>query len=249
MEKKRKIIKTLIIFSCFVAIILAIYLPMKLTGLLDKINSADELKEVILNAGVYSYIVFFTIQFLQTVILPIPAMITTIAGTLVFGPYIACIISLVAVLSASILCFFLGRKIGKNLLIWVIGEKDTLKWQKTLEKGKYVFFLMMLFPIFPDDILCLVVGGITSISFKFFLITNLITRPIAIISTCFLGSGYLIPFSGWGIPVWIAIIILGIVLFYISIRYQSQIENFIGRLAEKMSRKKDEKNTNEFNKK
>lgn len=239
MEKqtKTKIFKTSIIILLFVLIALAIYLPLSLSGTLEKINSAEELKDIILDAGIYSYIIFFIIQFLQVILLPIPAFITTVAGTLVFGPWVATILSLTSIILASIFAFYIGRKFGKKLVVWILGEEDTEKWRTKLEKGKYVFFLMMLFPVFPDDILCLIVGATTTISYKFFIITNLITRPFAVFGTTFIGSGVLIPFSGWGIPVWIIIILAGITLFYLSLKYQPQIENFINKLADKMTYK------------
>lgn len=240
-ETKVKIYKALIILAFFILIALAIYLPLKLTGTLDRITSVNELKEVILQGGVYSYLLFFAIQFLQVTLLPIPAAVTTIAGTLVFGPWITSLISIVAVILASLFSFFLGRKFGRKLVVWVVGEEDTQKWQKKLEQGKYAFFLMMLFPLFPDDILCLVVGATTSISYKFFIITNLITRPIGIIMTCFLGSGNLIPFSGWGIPVWCLLIVLLAAAFYLSFKFQPKIESFIINLSNKFSEKKNKR--------
>lgn len=241
-ETKSKILKISIIVLLFAMIALAIYLPLSLSGALDRINSAEELKEIILDAGIYSYVIFFVIQFLQVILLPIPAFVTTVAGTLVFGPWIATLISLVSIILASIFAFYIGRKFGKKLVVWILGKEDTEKWRKKLERGKYVFFLMMLFPIFPDDILCLVVGATTTISYKFFIITNLITRPFAVFGTTFIGSGELIPFSGWGIPVWIAMIIVGAFLFFLSIKYQPQIENFINKLADKMLHKFKRKN-------
>ena len=247
-ETKLKLLKISIISSLLIAIILAIYLPLKLTGTLDRINSAEEIKNIIISGGIYSYIIFFGIQFLQVCLLPIPAFVTTLAGSLVFGPWITCLISFVSIMLASIFCFFIGRKVGRKLVVWVIGEQDTSKWEQKLEKGKYVFFLMMLFPIFPDDILCLVVGATTAISYKFFIITNLISRPIAIICTCFLGSGYLIPFSGWGIPVWIILILLGGFAFYLSIKFEPQIENFILKTSSKLENKKQVSTSNAQNK-
>lgn len=240
-ETKTKLIKIGIIVLALVLIVLAIYLPLELTGTIDKIDSAEELGQIIRDGGVYSYIIFIVIQFLQVTFLPLPAVVTTVAGTLVFGPWITLGLSLFAVLSGSMFAFFLGRKVGRKLVVWVAGEKDALKWEEKLKRGKFVFFLMMLFPIFPDDILCIVAGCIGSISWKFFITTNLITRPIAIAMTCFLGSGQLIPFSGWGIPVWIVLVILAIIVFYLSIKYQPQIENFIVNLAQKITGKTSKK--------
>lgn len=237
MNKKQKIIKLITVVVLLVAILLSIYLPLKYSGALERIDSAEELKDLILSGGMYSYLIFFAIQYLQVVVLPIPAFISTVAGSLVFGPWIASLISIMAIILGSLTCFLLGRKLGWRLLVWIIGEEDAIKWQQKLGYGKYAFFLMMLFPLFPDDILCIVAGAVTSMSTNFFLITNLVTRPIAILLICFLGGGYLVPFSGWGIPVWIAIIALGAILFYLSIKYQAQIENFIYKLTHRLTDK------------
>ena len=105
------------------------------------------------------------------------------------------------------------------------------------EKGKYVFFLMMLFPLFPDDILCLV-AGMTTMSFRFFLTTIFLTRPIGIIMTCYLGSGEIIPFHGWGLIVWGILIVAMAILFICSYKYQEKIEDFLGKLANKFKSKK-----------
>ncbi len=241
-ETKNRILKALLIVLIFVAFALAVYLPLKLTGVLDKISSLDELKTIIKDAGIYSWAIFFALQFAQVVLLPIPAIVTTLAGVWVFGPWLTFLISFVAVFSASIFAFVLGKKLGKGIINWLVGKQSSDKWSKTLEKGKYVFFLMMLFPIFPDDIMCLV-AGTTSLSYTFFIITNIITRPIAIITTCFFGSGQLIPFSGWGIPVWIVLILLMALAFYISIKYQTKIENIITKLAGKISSKTNKEKT------
>ena len=241
-ERKRKIIRLLITTIILIVVCLAFYLPLKLTGTLDKIDSSEELIALINSGGMWSYAIFFILQFLQATIFPIPAMVTTIAGALVFGPWIASLISFLAIFLASIFMFYLGRKVGKKLINWIVGEEEAKKWEEKLGKGKFVFFLMMLFPIFPDDILCLVVGA-TTISFRFFLITILIARPIGILTTCFFGSGSLIPFSGWGIPVWIVLIILMAFAFYASIKWQKQIEEFIINLGRKMGIKsKSDKN-------
>lgn len=247
-QTKTALIKTLIICAMFAIIALAVYLPLKLTGALNKISNAEDLKQIIANSGAYGYLIFFAIQFLQVSFLPIPAFITTVAGTYVFGPLIAFIISFVSVMVASLFSFWLGRRFGERLIKWIAGDATVEKWQAKLDRGKYVYFLMMLFPVFPDDILCLIVGAGTNISYKFFIITNLITRPIGIATTCFLGSGYLIPFSGWGIYVWIVLILIGAVLFYLSFKYQPQIENFVISLGSKIKPNKnnniDNSNTN-----
>lgn len=235
-ETKSKIIKVVIIIVALLLIALAIYLPLELTGTIDKIDSAEELGQIIRDGGVYSYLIFVVVQFLQVTFLPLPAAVTTIAGTLVFGPWITLGLSLFAVLLGSAFAFFLGRKVGRRLVVWVAGEKDAIKWEEKLKRGKYVFFLMMLFPVFPDDILCIVAGCI-GMNWKFFMTVNLITRPLSIGALCFFGSGQVIPFSGWGIPVWIVLVVLGVIAIYLSVKYQPQIENFITKLGVRLTRR------------
>ena len=65
-------------------------------------------------------------------------------------------------------------------------------------------------------------------------------------STCFLGSGTLIPFSGWGIPVWIVLVLIVAVLFFVCFKYQPQIENYIEKLATKFSKKSKQNNTEQI---
>lgn len=243
MEKQTRIsiIKLLIVVLVIAVICLAIFLPLHFTGALAKIKDAQTLKDFILSGGIWSYSIFFLIQFLQVTFLPIPAAITTVAGVLVFGTWITCIISIVAIILASIFSFFLGRKVGSKIVIWIAGEEAYNKWAEKLGKGKYVFFLMMLFPVFPDDILCMIVGT-TNITWRFFIVTNLITRPIGIVSTCFLSSG-IIPFTGWWLLLW-AILALGcLVLFILSYKYQPQIEDFIMKVAHKLDKNKIENNS------
>ena len=97
---------------------------------------------------------------------------------------------------------------------------------------------MMLFPVFPDDILCMVVGATTNMTWRFFTVTNLITRPIGIACTVFLGSG-IIPFSGWWIALWVFFGLAVLVMFILCWKFQPQIEKFIYRLSHKMEKHED----------
>ena len=73
-------------------------------------------------------------------------------------------------------------------------------------------------------------------SWKFFIVTNLITRPIGILCTCFLSSG-IIPFAGWWIVLWVVLAIACLVLFILCYKFQPQIENFIYKLSHKLQHK------------
>lgn len=222
-----KILKNIFAFFLFLFFVgLAIYL-IKFSGIIDKINSIDKIKKIVENGGVFSFLVFIIFQILQTTVLQIPSFIVTIAGTLIFGRFRAFVLSFIAIMIGSCLMFFLGRKAGRKFLRWLIGNKTEI-WIKRLSQGKYLFFLMMLFPFFPDDILC-AVAGVTDMSFQFFFITNIISRGIGIAGTVFLASGEIIPFHSWGLIVWALIFIFVGLLFFFSVKFQDKIDKFIAK--------------------
>jgi len=176
---------TITVISC--SLFVGLFFLFKATGWMGKFSNVQELKKIILSSGFFSYLVFVSLQFLQVTIIPLPASVTTIVGVILFGPLIAFVLSLLAILLGSFFAYFLGRTFGEKLLIWAIGKKKTLQMQSLSKKGQVVFFLMMLFPLFPDDILC-IMAGVSNMDFKFFLMTNLVTRTIGIFCLCFLGS-------------------------------------------------------------
>lgn len=230
--KKGKVLRFFLVLLFFTALILGGYFILKNTGLLEKFNNLEDIKNFILSGGNFSVFIFVLIQFLQVTILPLPTFLTTIAGALIFGPLKTFILSFVSIMLGSFFAFWLGRKFGKKILVWIAGKRDAEKWTQKLTNGKYAYFLMMLFPAFPDDILC-IAAGVTNMTLKFFTITNLITRPLGLFCLCYIGSGNLIPYHDWGLIVWGIIIVFVIASFIISIKYQDKIENFINKLTKK----------------
>ena len=157
------------------------------------------------------------------------------AGTFLFGPGVASILSLIGIMLGSVVAFVIGDKCGEKVVAWIIGEEQTKKYSTMLyDKGKYLFFLMMLFPVFPDDILCLV-AGMTTMSYRFFLTTIILTRPIGIVMTCYLGSGKIIPYTEvWGLIVWGVLILLMALAFWLAYRYKDKIEVIVTKLGTKL---------------
>ena len=228
MSKKKKVIHTSIVIVALVAILVLSYFILVWTGLWDYINSVDKIRSLILSLGFWGRFAFVFLQFLQVTFLPIPSTVSTLAGVLVFGPLQASLLSLSGIMLGSVLAFWLGRRFGRRLVSFMVGQESCKKWTDFLTDAKYSFVVMMLLPIFPDDILCLV-AGLTDMSWLFFVTTNLVSRPLAIFSTCYLGSGSLIPFHGWGLAVWGLFLIGVAVALYLSFRYRASIENFIKR--------------------
>ena len=231
-SEHNKYLKLIIVVLVLVIIVALCYFICKYTGVWEKINSIEKIQNIVKSGGVFSFLVFIILQILQTTILQIPAVIVTLAGTFIFGNWQAFILSYIAVMIGSVIMFWIGRKGGRKFLSWFCGKDCAENWIKRMSNGKYLFFLMMLFPLFPDDILC-AVAGITNMSFKFFFFTNIVARGIGIACTVFFGSGSIIPFSGWGWIVWGLIAIFMLSLFYVSIKYKDKIDETLNNFFKK----------------
>lgn len=223
---KAKILRTILVCIVIAGIVVLGYYILNWTGVWEQINSVEKLQNVILSWGFWGRFGFVMLQLLQVTFIPLPSTVTIIAGTLVYGPLQASLLSLAGILLGSMLAFLLGKVFGKKLVVFMVGEKTCKKWADFLSNAKYSFFIMMLLPIFPDDVLCLV-AGLTNMSWTFFTVTNLIARPIGIFTVSYFGSGHLIPYHGWGLIVWAILIVLIIAVLILSYKYQKQIENFL----------------------
>ena len=225
-------LKLAISLIALLSVVGIIYWILLSTNALDKIDSVADLKETIQGFGIWSRLFFLLLQFLQVTFIPLPSAITTLTGTIIFGPLQSFLLSIAGIFLGSLLAFYLGRKWGKPLARWIAGDSYE-KLENNLTKGKYMFFLMLLFPFFPDDMLCLMAGA-TNMSYRFFIYSILIARPISMFFLCFMGSGKVVPFNGWGIPVWILLVMCLITLMVLSIRKRNEIENFINNLNNKL---------------
>ncbi len=223
---KAKILRTILVCAVIAGIVVLGYYILRWTGVWEQINSVEKLQNIILSWGFWGRFGFVMLQLLQVTFIPLPSTVTIIAGTLVYGPLQASLLSLAGILLGSMLAFLLGKVFGKKLVVFMVGEKTCKKWADFLSNAKYSFFIMMLLPIFPDDVLCLV-AGLTNMSWTFFTVTNLIARPIGIFTVSYFGSGHLIPYHGWGLIVWAILIVLIIAVLILSYKYQKQIENFL----------------------
>ena len=230
--KKERIRRGLMSFYVLLLVSLAIWLLLQKTNFFQLIDTPEKLQEYLRKAGVWMPILYIVLQFLQVIILPIPSIVSTIAGVALFGSFWAMIYSLAGILLGSVTAFFIGRKVGNKAVAWMVGEETLNKWQKKL-KGKDNLFLTLMFflPLFPDDILCFI-AGLSTMTTRYFLIVVLLARFIGIFATCY--SINFIPFtSWWGIMVWGVLMVcfsLGFILMYKNI---DKIQRFYKRIQRK----------------
>lgn len=239
------IYKLLFVITIAVSAVVVITFLFVNSGILDEISSVEELREFMLSSGSWAIVVLFFLSLFSVVVLPIPAAVTIVLGTIMFGSTISFIVNTLATIIGSFICFVLGRVFGKKVVYWIIGKETTDKYAELInEKGKAIFFTMMLFPFFPDDTLC-IVAGLTTMSLKFFSLSVCLARPVMLAFYSYFGTGELIPFSGWGIPVWVVLfLICAILVHFINKRINKRTEKS-NMLALNDSQIKSENNDND----
>lgn len=229
--KKHALLKTtLVVAVCAVILFITVVILNYAAGLNEYETNGqkiEKLTQIIRSAGGWSMAVYVLIQVLQVVILPLPAAVCYIPGAMIWRPWEATLLASAGVIIGAVICYVIGRFSGRKVVEWIAGKEATHKYADYLgRRGKTLFVMMQILPFFPDDILCLV-AGLTKMNFPFFIITMLVVRPVIVAAYCYLGSGDIIPFSGWGIPVWIAIAAVCIVLAVLSFKYQDKFESWL----------------------
>lgn len=225
-------LKILLVAFLLCLFFVGVYLILLYTGWWEKLNSVDKLKKEILDLGIYGRVFFIFLQVVQVAFLPIPSPLIVVAGSLIYGPFQASLLSLAGILLGSAMAFSIGRVFGKKVVIFMVGKENEEKWSKFLSNAKYSFVLMMLLPLFPDDVLCMI-AGLTDMSWTFFMVTQLVTRTIGVFTMSYLSAGDIIPYHGWGLYVWVAIGLLSLLAIYLTTKYNKQIEAFIYKFFKK----------------
>lgn len=156
-------------------------------------RNPEELRELILSFGNYSFLAYIGIQILQIIIFFIPGELVQIAGGYIFGSLGGYLLSFVGILIGSVFSFLLARILGKRFVEKIVFREDRWLFKKIDEikkhpgKFKKLVFIMYLIPGIPKDILGYICG-VTDISLKDFIVISMLGRTPALFISCFFGD-------------------------------------------------------------
>jgi uncharacterized membrane protein YdjX (TVP38/TMEM64 family) len=208
-KKHETLFKIFFVTLITATVVLVVYIALDSSGALESLNNVNKMISLIRSAGALGIAVFILLVIVNIVFLPIPSAVLAVIGTILYGPLWSFIYMSVGTVIGSIITFAAGRLFGRKVVVWMIGKEKTDKYSEFIDKkGRIALVFMMIFPFFPDDVLCLI-AGMSHMSYGYFLSVVCTTRIAVLAFMCFFADGKIIPFSGWGIPVWIAI---GVVL-------------------------------------
>lgn len=168
--------KFIIIIITMMTIIFMIY-ALKLGLFEDKMLLVNYIKRV----GILAPIIFLLLQLFQVIVPIIPGGISNLAGVLAFGPILGFIYNYIGLVAGSCIVYHLSKKYGINLVRKFFQEETINKYLKYTRTNNFktIFFISILLPGLPDDLLCYI-AGLSSMKFKTFISIILIGKPISL---------------------------------------------------------------------
>ncbi len=153
-----------------VLLFLLIHYITAFTALVD----AKGIESVLMEFDSAAKFIFIIICFFQPILLPLPEAVTVPAGSAVFGSFTAAYLSYIGTISGIAVMFFIARAGGKKL----VNKKHLWKYQEYTAKSETAFlFLLFIFPILPDEIIC-IGAGLGSVSIRKFLMIASLSKLI-----------------------------------------------------------------------
>lgn len=138
-------------------------------------TSQEAMEQFLKPFGIWGPLIFVLIQVVQVVVPIIPGGVSCLGGVLLFGPLWGFIYNYVGICIGSACAFLISRRLGMKAVERAADGQKYGKYLKWMENGTFDkwFALAIFFPAAPDDLLCFL-AGVTSMSFKKFLIIILL---------------------------------------------------------------------------
>lgn len=139
-------------------------------------SSTDKLSHFLRSLGPYSPAVFVLLQVLQVVAAPFPGELTGVAGGYVYGNKLGFVLSTIGLTLGSWMAFELASILGRPFVERFINQDVLHKFDfLTTNAGATLCFVLFLFPGFPKDYLCYLLG-LSRMKLRSFLIVSIIGR-------------------------------------------------------------------------
>lgn len=199
------------------------------TGFFEAAATPQGMEAYISRFSPYSQVIFFFLQVAGVILAPIPSNLTAAAGGLLFGTLPSFLITYGAVLCGSVLVFLFARSMGREMVEGFVSKKVSEKYLDLIRTKRDTFLtLALLFPFFPDDILC-ILAGLTDIPLRRYIIIVALARPWGLLFASAVGGSAL----SLPMPWMIGLGAVGILVFLLGMKYGDRIEAALIRRFQK----------------
>ncbi len=142
------------------------------------LNSRQSVLSYIHSFGWMAPVAYFLLQYIFTVVPGMPNTLILGFGPFLFGSIQGFLINYVSLVIGSLTNFAIGRRYGSSVVKNIVGTKtyqQATQYFKDQKHAQPIFFLLMLTPFTPADVLSYL-AGISRMNSRFFLFTILIGK-------------------------------------------------------------------------
>lgn len=201
----------MIVFVIVVLILLVVYFLPYSRILLER----ETIRLLIDRAGIFAPLVIIFLMILETVIAPLPGIFLPTVSGFFFGFWLGSLYAYLGDVLGACVAFGLARYFGQSFIHRIASQETLTRSQALVTRySKYLFVLYAL-PIFPIDIVSLLLG-VSSLSFRRFLKIILLAFVPNILLLNWFGD-YLFRAPWWGLSITGIVIVLGIFVWFITI--------------------------------
>lgn len=200
---KRKTYPILIIASIAITVGIAIW-PYA-AKMIAVLGNPQSVSIMLRDSGPWGRIILIILLILQAFLAFIPGQGLMLASGYIYGFWQGLFLTWFGLTLGGQISFWLARRYGRPFANRFVSEKVIARWDSIAARQGMSFYIISLFvPIFPNDAMCFV-AGLGEISFRRFLVANMIGRFIATATMTFVGAyGTQIPIAVW-VPLLIAL--------------------------------------------
>jgi uncharacterized membrane protein YdjX (TVP38/TMEM64 family) len=186
-------------------------------------SSSDKLSKFLQHLGPYSPAVFVLLQILQVIAAPFPGELTGVAGGFVYGKTMGFLLSTIGLSLGSWVAFELASILGRPFVERFVKREVLQRFNfLTTKTGTLICFVLFLFPGFPKDYLCYVLG-LSRMRLSTFLLVAVVGR---------LPGTYLLTMQGATIRneqyhIFLILVIASIAVLIVTYLYRNQLFDWL----------------------
>ena len=192
-------------------------------------SSSDKLSQFLQHLGPYSPAVFVLFQVLQVIAAPFPGELTGVAGGFVYGKALGFLLSTVGLSLGSWVAFELASILGRPFVERFVRREVLQKFNfLTTKTGTLICFVLFLFPGFPKDYLCYLLG-LSRMRLSTFLLISILGR---------MPGTYLLTMQGATIRneeyhAFLWLVVVSVALLIVAYLYRNQLFDWLKHRHEK----------------
>ena len=191
-KTKATIKKILAILKFAVLLFLLIGLPLiiyfQFPDVISYFSSREKADALLRQYWVRSVLIYIAVQVIQIIIAVIPGQPIQLAAGYAWNPGISYGLSILSIAIGTVVTYYLGRLLGKDMILLIFGEEKTAKFIGLLNsrKGYLAIIILYLFPGIPKDVFSYA-AGISQMKLLPFAILSLVSRTPALMCSLLVG--------------------------------------------------------------